>query len=149
MNLHVEHHNIKATLTSHGFNYWSETQKVLYFIKGINNNLINTFIANISGSATLRDDFAAAARHVADFIVIMKSCDTGSNCNISGVDTDREVGGGRGHGVGPGRRVRGRGSGRSRGRGGHGVPTHDAVDACTHITKSYYTAAQNNRLIAA
>ena len=27
-NLHVEHHTIKATMTAHGFNDWSEAHKV-------------------------------------------------------------------------------------------------------------------------
>ena len=132
-------HNIKATLAAHGFTDWSEAQKVRYFIKGIKTNLVRSCLANISGSAALLDDFAAAARHVAEFLVIMKSHDPERNCNILGVDTDRGGGGGRGRGGGPGTGVRGGGGGRSCGRGGHGVSPQDAVDVCTHITKFYYT----------
>ena len=89
----MEHHNIKATLTTHGFNDWSEAQKVIYFIKGINTNIDDVCLANISGSAALRDDFAAAAHHVCNLIVIMNYRDPGRNCNNSGVDTDRGGGG--------------------------------------------------------
>ena len=57
----MEKHNIKATLTAHGFNDWSEAYQVHYLIKGININLVENCLANISGSAALRDDFSAAA----------------------------------------------------------------------------------------
>ena len=88
-------------MNSHGFNDWSEAQKVRYLIKGINTNLVDTYLANISGSAALCYDFASEARHVADFIVIIKSLEPGRNRNILGVDTDRGGGGGRGCGGGP------------------------------------------------
>ena len=88
MTLRVEQHNIKATLTAHGFNDWSEVQKIFHLNKVIKTNLVNTCPANISRSASLRDDFSAAARHVAEFLVIMKSCDPGSNLHILVVDTD-------------------------------------------------------------
>ena len=50
-NLHVEQHNIKATLTSHGSNNLPEAKKVCYLIKGIKTNLVDTCLANISGLA--------------------------------------------------------------------------------------------------
>ena len=87
-NLHVEQQNIKSTLTSHGFNDWSEAQKVFYLIKGINTSIVDTCPDSISGSAALRDDFGVAAHHVTYFIVIMKSRDPGIYCNILGVVTD-------------------------------------------------------------
>ena len=83
----MDYHNIKATLTSHGFNAWSEAQKVCYLIIGIKTNIVDTCLANISGSVALRDDFAAVVSHVDDFLVIMKYCDPGINRNISGVET--------------------------------------------------------------
>ena len=76
----------------------------------------------------------------------MKSRDSGSNRNILGVDTDRgkaaaggvkedldvedEVGG-VGYSCGGGIRVR-------------GIPPQDTVDACIHITKSYYPLGRYN-----
>ena len=114
-NLHVEQYNIKDTLTAHGFNYWSEAQKVRYLVKRIQINLVNTCPANISGSAALHDDLAAVARHVPDFLIIINFRDPCSNRNISGVDTDRDGGGGRGHIGGPGRGIRGGGVGHSHG----------------------------------
>ena len=108
-------------------------------IKGIKTNLVDTFLANMSGSAALCDGFSAAARHVSDFIVIMKSCGPGINNNILGIDTDKGGGGGWGRVGGTRRGLQGRGGGRSRRRLGHEVTPQDMVDACTHITKSYYT----------
>ena len=107
MNLHVEHHNIKPTLTAHGFNGWSEAQKVWYLIKGINTNLVDTCIDSISRSVAFHDDFATAALNIAEFIVIVKSRDPGSNCNILGVYTDQRGGVGRRCGGGPERGLRG------------------------------------------
>ena len=52
-------------MTSLGFNYWSEAQKVHYLIKGIKTNLVDTCSDKIIGSAALRNEFAVAARHVA------------------------------------------------------------------------------------
>ena len=99
----------------------------------------------------LRYDFSAAARHVADFLVIMKSRDPGSNINISGVDTDQ--GGGMGWGCGgvPGRGGQGGVGGRSFGEGNGviGILPQDAAYTCTHVTKSYYPADQYNRFTAA
>ena len=103
-NLHVEQNGIKSTLTDHGFNYWSEAQKSRYLIKLINTNLLDTCLSNTSRSETLHDDFSAAARNVADFLVITNFCGPGSHFNISGVDTDQGVDGGRGRGGVPGRR---------------------------------------------
>ena len=148
MNLHVEHHNIKPTLTAHGFNGWSEAQKVWYFIKGINTNIDDTCLSNISRSEALRDDFAVAARHVVDFCVIINSRDPDSNCNILGVDTDRGGGDGRVRGGGSGCGGRFGGDGFSHGRGGHGVLPQDVINACTHITKFYYPVDQYSRFSA-
>ena len=93
--MNVEQNNIKATLTTHGFNDCSQAQKVSYLIKGIKTNLVYTCLTNASGSEFLCDDFALAARHVAEFLMIMKSRDLGSNHNILGVDTDQGGGSGR------------------------------------------------------
>ena len=79
MTLRVEQHNIKATLTAHGFNDWSEVQKNFHQNKVIKTNLVNTCPENISRSASLRDDVSAAAWHVDDFLVIMKYRDPGIN----------------------------------------------------------------------
>ena len=84
----MEQHNIKVTLTAHVFNDWSDPQKSFFFIKGIITNLVDNFLANISRSAALCDEFSAAERHVADFFVIIKSRDPGSNHNTSGIETD-------------------------------------------------------------
>ena len=104
MNLNVYQNNIKATLTAHGFNDWSEAQKVIYLIKSIKTNIVEHFPSNISGSAVLRDDFVAAAHHVAEFVVIVSSLDHGINHNISGVNTEQGDGSGQGRGEGSGRR---------------------------------------------
>ena len=72
-------------------------------IKDIKTSLVDTCLSNISRSAALCDDSAAAARHVGNFLVIMKSRDPGSNRKILGVDTDQGGGGRRGYGGGPGR----------------------------------------------
>ena len=85
----MEHHTIKATMTAHGFNDWSEAHKVCYLIKVINTNIVDTCLSNISMSEVLCDDFSAAERHVANFLAIMNSPDPGSNRNISSVDTDQ------------------------------------------------------------
>ena len=138
----MDQHNVKDIMTAHGFNYWSEVQKVLYMINGIKTHLVDTFIANISGSSVLRDDFDAAACHVADFIVIMKSREPHINQNISGVDTEQGGGGGRGCGGGLGLGRGGQGGGGRISRGRRGIPPQYAVGACTHITKSYYPADQ-------
>ena len=136
-NPHVEQYNSNTTLNAHGFNDWSYAQKFHYLNKIIKTNFIDTCLANISRSAVLRGDFTTAARHVDDFLVIMKYCDPGINRNISGVDTNQGDGGGRGRGGGSGRGVWGGGGGRSHERGGHGFPPHDAIGTYTHITKSY------------
>ena len=141
-NLHVEQNGIKSMLTDHGFNYWSEAQKFHYQIKLINTNLLETCLANIIGSAAFHDDFYAAARNVAEFLVIMNSCGPGSHFNISGFGTDQGGGGGQVHGGVPGRRGQSGGGVRRHEIGGHGVPSQDVVDACTHITKSYYPVDQ-------
>ena len=127
--MNLERHNIKATMTAHGLNDWSEAQKVFYLIKRIKINIFETYIANSSGSADLHDEFSAAARYVADFLVIIKSHDPGSNRNILGVDTDQGGDGGWRSGEGPGHRIQGGGGGHSRGRGGNGVLPQDAVNA--------------------
>ena len=76
----------------------------------------------------------------------MKSRDIIRNHNISVFDTDQGGGGDRGRGGGPGRGGQSGGGGRSRGGviGGSGTPPQDAVDSCTHITKSYYPEYQYN-----
>ena len=104
---------MKATLTAHRLHYWSEAQKFIYLIQSVKTDLGDTCLANTSGSVVLRYDFYAAARHVADFLVIMNSRDPGSNRNISGVDTDQCGGRVRGYGGGPGRGGRGGVGGRS------------------------------------
>ena len=147
--MHVEQNHIKYTLTDHGLNDWSEAQKFHYQIKLINTNLLDTCLSNTSRSAAFHDDFSAAARNVADFLVIMNSCGPGSHFNISGVDTDQGGGGGRVHGGVPGCRGQGGGGVRRHEIGGHGVPSQDAVDACTHITKSYYPVDQYIQFSAA
>ena len=115
-------------------------------IKGIKTNIVDTCLSNIRGSEVLRDDFASAARHVADFIVTMKSRDIIRNHNISGFDTDQGGGGGQGREGGPGRGGQSGGGGRSGGGvvGGSGIPPQDAVDSCNHITKLYYPEYQYN-----
>ena len=87
-NLHVDQHNINATLTDHGFNDWSEAHKVIYLIKGIKTNLGDTCLANIREAVAICDYFVSAARHVAEFIVIMRSHNPSRNHNIKGVYTD-------------------------------------------------------------
>ena len=109
----MEQNNIKATLTAHGFRDCSEEYKDSYLTKGIKTSLVDTCLANTSGSAVLCDDSVSAARHVADFIVIMKYRDPGSNSNISDVNTDQGGGGGQGRGGGPGHGGRGGGGGNS------------------------------------
>ena len=79
----------------------------------------------------------------------MNTCGLGSNFNILGVDTEKGGGGGRGLGGVPRRGGQGGGGVRSHEIGGHGVPFHDAVDACTHIIKSYYYVDHYIRFSAA
>ena len=97
----MEQYNIKPMVTSHGLNDWLEAQKVWYFIKGIKTNPVNNFLDNISRSAALRNIFAAEARHVVDFLVIMNYRNPGSNRNVLGVDTYQVGCGGRGRGEVP------------------------------------------------
>ena len=135
-------------LTAHGSNNWLEVHKCFYLNKVIKTNIVDTLPANISGSESLCDDFSAAAHHVSEFLVRMKSSNLGSNCYISSVDNDQGGGGSWGSGVGPGPRGKSGGGRHSCDRSGHGVPPQDAVEDCTNITKSYYPADQYIRFSA-
>ena len=103
-NLHVDQHNVKSSLATHGFTDYNDAQKVRYLIDGIKTANIETCIETITTNDALREDFGRATRHIMDFLVIQKA--RNPNHNISGVSTGRGGGGeksGRGgYGGGPG-----------------------------------------------
>ena len=92
-NLHVEQHNVKSSLVTHGFTDYTDAQKVRYLIDGIKTSYLETCIETIMTNDDLCEDFGHAARHVMDFLVIQKA--KNSNSNISGVNTGRDGGGGK------------------------------------------------------
>ena len=72
-NLHVEQHNVKSSIVTHGFNYYTDAQKVHYLIDGIKTANLETCIETITTNDALREDFGCAARHIMDFLVIQEA----------------------------------------------------------------------------
>ena len=64
--------NVKSSLVTHGFNDYTDAQKVLYMIVGINIANPETCIETITTNDALREDFGHAALHIMDFLV--RSC---------------------------------------------------------------------------
>ena len=83
---------MKSSLVTHGFNDYTDAQKVLYMIGGIKIANPETCIETITTNDALREDFGHAALHIMDFLVRQKN--PNPNRNISDVNTGR--GGGEG-----------------------------------------------------
>ena len=95
----MEQHNIKSTLTSHGYYDWTVQQKARLLFQGIKKKDIEHCINQIQTKG-LRDYFAGATCHASNYLLVYKACDRGNNHQISGIET---CGGGQGSDHGRGR----------------------------------------------
>jgi hypothetical protein len=114
---HKEQHAIKASLVPHGYNDFAESEKVSYLTDGIKTTALDVAVNAVLGDDSKRNDFEAAANHLADFVRFTLERERSNNRNISKVGTE----GGRGRGNGRGNKER------------------DAeAMKLTHIDKTYY-----------
>ena len=68
-NLHVDQHNVKSLLVTHGFTDYTDAQKVCCLIDSIKTANLETCIETITTNNALREDFGRAAYHIMDFLV--------------------------------------------------------------------------------